>query len=144
MIVQENTESCIVRLLEQGGQRRTGTGFFVAPGYILTCAHVVEPELGEPLVEFSVEHSTGSWQAMPEQCRPDGTADLALLRIPSTEHPCVLFSATAEPTDIVWTQGYVVKQGEIRLEPTTGEIEGERRAHLETVSPFILASISSC
>ena len=113
-VQEEKTAACIVRLIEQGGQR-TGTGFFVAPGYVLTCAHVVEPRAGEPVSQFSVEHSMGSWPSTPEQLRPDGTADLALLRVPSTEHPCVLFGAAVEPTDIVWTQGYIVKQEEIRL-----------------------------
>ncbi len=69
---------------------------------------------------------------MPEQIWPGARNDLALVKLPSINHPCILFGAAAEPMDPVWTQGYVSKQGEIRLEPVIGEIEGERRVRLES------------
>jgi hypothetical protein len=74
------------------------------------------------------------WECIPEQIGP-GENDVALIKVPTTEHPCVLLAAAAEPSDRVWTQGYVTKQGEIRLEPAMGEIEGERRARLEAGGP---------
>ena len=135
MNVQDRAESCIVRLVEDGGQKRSGTGFFVAPGYILTCAHVVQPLPDELPRQFKIESRHGEWQAVPQQWQPRDQADLALLAIASSEHPCVLFCATAEPLDRVWTQGYVSRQKEIRLEPALGEIEGERRARLEESGP---------
>jgi len=134
MTVQANTEACIVRLVEEG-RRRTGTGFFVAPGYVLTCAHVVEPTTNNPPSRFSVESKGGTWEAMPEQWRPGEFQDLAVLRTPANDNPCVLLGAAAEPTDPFWTQGFVSAQGELRLEPATGEIEGERRSRLETGGP---------
>jgi len=36
----ELLHNCIVKVVDPQGSR--GTGFFVAPGLILTCAHVVE------------------------------------------------------------------------------------------------------
>jgi hypothetical protein len=129
------TEACIVRLAEDGGQGRIGTGFLVAPGYVLTCAHVVEPPSGTEQRQFVVESRYRTWQCLPEQRRPGGQADLALIGIPWTDHPCVLMGAAAEPTHPVWTQGFIRKQGEIRLEPAIGEIEGERRARLDIGGP---------
>src|SRR5580704_11024339 len=115
MTVQANTEACIVRLVEKGRQR-IGTGFFVAPGCVLTCAHMVEPATGNPPSSFSIESKHGNWEAMPEQWRPGEFQDLAILRIPANDNPCVLLGAAAEVTDTVWIQGYVSAQGETRLE----------------------------
>lgn len=121
-----------MRLSEVGGRLRTGTGFFVAPGHVITCAHVVEPDDDSRASSFTIQGDFGTAEAAPEELRPNGLADLALFRIDEKNHPVVLLSGAAEVGDPVWTQGFVSQQNEIRLEPAAGEIEGERRAKLET------------
>jgi hypothetical protein len=134
MIPQKILEACVVKLSEVGGKGRTGSGFFVAPGHILTCAHVVESDTGQQC-PFRVEGDFGTTEAMPERLRPDGLADLAILQISTKDHPIVLLGGVAEIGDPVWTIGFVTRQNELRIEPSAGEIEGERRARLETGGP---------
>jgi hypothetical protein len=131
----DRVQECTVRISETEGHGRNGSGFFVAPGYVLTCAHVVEPEADGNPSEFDVESHFGRWRVCPESWRPSSNSDIALLPVPLKEHPCVLFGAAVEPRDQVWSSGFLNRQGEIRLEPVTGEIEGERRARLEVGGP---------
>ena len=131
MSIFDRVRDCTVRISEIGDKGRTGTGFFVAPGCVLTCAHVIEPSPNGQPGEFNIESQFGHWRSTPEAWRPASHSDIALLSITSTAHPCVLFGATAEPRDPVWSQGFIDRQGEVRLEPFIGEIEGERRARLQ-------------
>src|SRR5206468_1691762 len=85
--------ACTVRI--STSTRKTGTGFFVAPGRVLTCAHVVgEPDGRQPLIDVA-------WRGQGEEGRiekmlpdpiPRGNIfpDLALLKIGRNDHPCVL------------------------------------------------------
>lgn len=76
---------CTVRV-EQG--QRQGTGFFVAPGLVVTCAHVVETtDSQSPAVTFSWQEQT--YQAQLEKIYDSSYPDLALLRTALQEHPCV-------------------------------------------------------
>jgi len=70
-----------------------GTGFFVAPGLVVTCAHVV-PEIPDRRVV--VWYGTQDYTAEVLVCRPPDAQeknyshpDVALLRVPLTDHPCV-------------------------------------------------------
>jgi superfamily II DNA or RNA helicase/tetratricopeptide (TPR) repeat protein len=101
---------CTVRV--SGRTRgRHGTGFFVAPGLILTCAHVVGDD--------DVASVKARWQDEPMSAAlikrvPDLPArstvallpDLALLRVASTEHPCVLLDQSMQLTDRLYSYGY--------------------------------------
>jgi Trypsin-like peptidase domain len=99
MTIFDRVRDCTVRISEADNKGRSGTGFFIAPGYALTCAHVVEPPGNNPPSEFEVESRFGTWRVRPEMWRPASNSDLALLPIPSTSHSCVLLGAAAEPRD---------------------------------------------
>ncbi|MGY4155517.1 hypothetical protein ACVINW_001359 [Bradyrhizobium sp. USDA 4461] len=122
MDLQETITGCTVRIVEKGG-KRFGTGFFVAPGLIVTCAHVVEPDGGP--TSFAISGKFGNAEAVAEQCRPSGLADLALLRIGLEDHPVVLLGGALEIGDPVWTLGFVSHGKETRLVPSSGTHEGE-------------------
>lgn len=45
-LLEDLLQQCTVKIIIPGGW---GTGFFVAPAWILTCAHVVQEAKGEPV-----------------------------------------------------------------------------------------------
>ncbi|MEO3867562.1 trypsin-like peptidase domain-containing protein [Nonomuraea sp. B12E4] len=97
-----------VALRGNGGE---GTGFFVAPRLVLTCAHVVAKP-GDPLPGAV----TGTWgevelelEVLPRFHRPGSHngPDLALLRSPiDLEHACPRLGAGVAPGDELWIFGY--------------------------------------
>ena len=91
-----------VRITSKSGQ---GTGFFVAPGLILTCAHVVDGALIPPsLIEilWQGQTSPATLYASPKT----NNLDLALLQVNISHHPCVLLHAGAEPFSKLYSYGY--------------------------------------
>jgi hypothetical protein len=84
---------------------RIGTGFFVAPGQVLTCAHVIAPPASRP-----PETVAGQWGAIPiefqvTQFMPDD--DLALLTmVGQLDHPVACAAAPMEPGDELWACGH--------------------------------------
>lgn len=115
-----NLREYTVRL--QGADDELGTGFFVAPGLILTCFHVVKASRAQnrPIV--------GWWQnqkyiATIERL-PDSEVDLALLRlddIPHT-HPCLRLDEFICVGDELYTFGYTREY--LNGEPATFVYEG--------------------
>ena len=94
---------CTVKLTVRGGH---GTGFFVAPGLILTCAHVVK-EAGTTPIKVRWQHQHDFAEATIERSLPD--SDIALLRCsppPNTNVPCVLLDTAVEPRDPLYLFGY--------------------------------------
>ena len=91
-----------------------GTEFFVAPGLVLTCAHVVgnvSSALGSslPTVRGLWRDQPLELQVVPEWFLPkdDGGPDLALLRIVGeVTHPVAAMAGIAEPGDDLWAYGY--------------------------------------
>lgn len=82
-----------------------GTGFFVAPGLVLTCAHVVETaQKGNIPIEITWNDriTTAQIHAFRNVSYPD----LALLHITFSDHPCVLFNGEAEPFGELYSYGY--------------------------------------
>jgi vWA-MoxR associated protein C-terminal domain/Trypsin-like peptidase domain/vWA-MoxR associated protein middle region (VMAP-M) 1 len=53
----EDYEKSIARIFDKEGKNVIGTGFLVAPGYVLTCAHVVLQAIGVQKEQFA-EHQT--------------------------------------------------------------------------------------
>ena len=110
---------CTVKLAQE--KHGWGSGFFVAPGYILTCAHVVK-DLGDKSIKVF-------WQKTGNPYVPDGQAatngeqvefleteakveglfpdpyDIALLKLtsPIPNHPCVCLDESAQPETSVRT-----------------------------------------
>lgn len=98
-------DSLTVRL-EQGNSK--GTGFFVAPGLVLTCAHVVEQSnevtcwFGETSIKGKVIKSFLKDEKYPDARYPD----IGLVEIKTTDHLCVLFGESLEIGDDLYTYGY--------------------------------------
>jgi len=87
---------------------RTGTGFFVAPGKVLTCAHVVGAnyQLGDNV--------TLKWMWNQEliarvvELLTDGSGDIAILELvdASISHPCVHILAPTNIGDDLYGYGF--------------------------------------
>src|SRR5207249_2692954 len=105
-----------VRVYVEG--ERTGSGFFVGPGTVVTCKHVlqsidfdqagavglirIEGLNGEPYVVRQVRHVS-----------PNKVEDLAVLRVdPANGHPCVLLDQGLNPGDDIHTFGYTALHNE--------------------------------
>ncbi|WP_157165040.1 trypsin-like peptidase domain-containing protein [Streptomyces typhae] len=117
------TRAALVELRPEGGDGMWGTGFFVAPGWILTCAHVLAPHLGkDPGTPFLVR-GDGLAGGEPRAARLEAwlldddprapvppERDLALVRlIDEVSHPSVWLSD--RPARL---PGQVVVEGHVR------------------------------
>ncbi|NJN03416.1 MAG: hypothetical protein HC816_13605 [Leptolyngbyaceae cyanobacterium RM1_1_2] len=107
--LEDLLQQCTVKL-SLSGQPDWGTGFFVAPGLILTCAHVVRKA-----ADLQVTVSCPAWQqplsAVVKAKADNGkTLDIALLELLELlrDHPCVLLDE--EPVAIgqaLYSYGYL-------------------------------------
>jgi len=93
--LQQRLRECLVQLDPDEHGSGGGSGFFVAPGYVLTCAHVAQRAADQAI--------SGSWQGTPLRGRvryasaPPGAMDrlwpmpdLAVVRLDAAPaHPCV-------------------------------------------------------
>jgi HEAT repeat protein/DNA polymerase III delta prime subunit len=102
--VENLLQQCTVKLSLPGGW---GTGFFVAPEWILTCAHVVKMAKGEPIrVRWQMQQNCS--QAVVEELRPN-PYDLALLRVTlptDANPPCVYLDGAIQSRDPLYLFGY--------------------------------------
>jgi hypothetical protein len=107
-----------------------GTGFFVAPGFILTCAHVVDAAQKQ---STAIEVHWGSQiiSAHIEEFRDTPYPDLALLRANLPTHPCVLLRGGAEPFSQLYSYGYPDNDPESAASSVTFESEGWAGRHQE-------------
>jgi len=92
-----------------------GTGFFIAPGTILTCAHVVDgaQKAGKAVTAFWDNHSYAvNIQNLLSELHPVlqlQYPDLALLtsdELATTGHPCVYFHTEVHLDDKMYCYGY--------------------------------------
>lgn len=116
MSLYELLRQCTVRV-SVPKKIRHGTGFFVAPGMILTCAHMVEDAQTNEVEVY--------WQDQPHpaqsiKCQED--YDLALLCVNVSDHPCVYLHDEPMLRDPVDSYGYsdTFPHGDT----ITGECEG--------------------
>lgn len=96
---------CTVRLhIPRDGSQ--GTGFWVAPGLVLTCAHVVETAQAQSApVEITGDGRTVSGQIVAFLPKP--YPDLALLRCNELQnHPCAYVHADIALQDRLYSYGY--------------------------------------
>ena len=113
--LEDLLQKCTVKLTLPG-RTGWGTGFFVAPNWILTCAHGVQAAKGE-LVQ--VRWQSQELEATVERSLPD-PYDLALLRLtpsPDANLPCVYLDEAIQSRDPLCLFGY----------PDEGDREGEPR-----------------
>ena len=105
--MDELLQNCTVRLNSNG---RQGTGFFVAPGLILTCAHVVKGKYDKSdEIDVFWASSSQSYTAQIKNLKSDNDSDLALLKLncDGLEHPYVcLDDSYPELKDKLYTFGY--------------------------------------
>jgi tetratricopeptide (TPR) repeat protein len=113
---QELVEKCTVYVSVGQGH---GTGFFVAPGRVLTCEHVVR-HLPDAQLLF-VTWSGKKFQAKVE--RPKSEFDLALLQLnePIPEHPCAFIGENPNIDDFLYSFGY---PNDFQGDPVTFRYEG--------------------
>ncbi|TMD47729.1 MAG: trypsin-like peptidase domain-containing protein, partial [Chloroflexi bacterium] len=96
---------CTVRILSNSA---SGTGFFVAPGLILTCAHVIAnaQQGGMQKLPVKVFWKGQEYSAQVSVSRDAPYPDLALLQASISDHPCVLLHGGAEPFSELYSYGY--------------------------------------
>ncbi|MBE9129375.1 MULTISPECIES: HEAT repeat domain-containing protein [unclassified Coleofasciculus] len=102
--LEELLQQCTVKLTLPGGW---GTGFFVAPEWILTCAHVVQEVKGEP-VRVRWQKQENWAKGVVERSLPE-PYDLALLRVTppaDANPPCVYLDVTIQSRDSLYLFGY--------------------------------------
>jgi hypothetical protein len=99
----ELLHDCIVKVVDPQGSQ--GTGFFVAPGLILTCAHVVEAAQKQK-IPVEISWNGQKIAAQIQEFRDVSYPDLALLQVNVSNHPCVLLQGGAEPYSKLYSYGY--------------------------------------
>jgi hypothetical protein len=114
---------CTVRI-DIAGQPK-GSGFFVAPGHVVTCSHVLEsldltaPEAIAAIGVSDVEGVPYAVEAVPTN---EPAEDLAVLRVaPSYNHRCVLLIPGLRMFDRFVTFGYPERRREGVARPLTSE-----------------------
>ncbi len=111
---------------------KLGTGFFVAPRQILTCAHIVtgvEIDGSGLTVEYDGRKLDVTFVVLP--INPE-YPDLALVTVKETEHPCVELATDDEPKtgDDLYAYGYPPDQR--NGESVTVEYEGRARPYQDS------------
>ena len=102
------------------GKAGHGTGFFVAPGLIITCAHVVrDVQLGSHQAE--VHWNSQRYSAQLTKYLSD--TDLALLHVNLADHPCVFLDEEVLPFDNLYSYGY--PDDHANGDPATFTLEGK-------------------
>lgn len=98
---------CTARVSDRQSSGERGTGFFVAPGLLLTCAHVVKASW-DRTDSVLVEWEGRSYTATIEQCLNEEYPDLALLKIEQKvgSHPCVYLHESVDLGDKLYSYGY--------------------------------------
>lgn len=102
----EELREYTVRIQASG---KSGTGFFVAPGLILTCAHVVtEGDERRSIAPIKVYCQNIEYTASISQLPTSNNIDLALLKLdePIPEHLCVSLDESISNGDFLYSFGY--------------------------------------
>jgi tetratricopeptide (TPR) repeat protein len=114
-----------------------GAGFFVAPGRVLTCAHVVgeHPEV-TVIWDGGARRATACPEAVlrdggwPIPDLDDGYPDVAVLSVDLDGHPCVGLDEDIPTTgDFFQTYGYPDEGGSVVLTPATLTYRGLKAEH---------------
>ena len=102
--LEQLLQRCTVKL-SIPGKMGWGTGFFVAPGLILTCHHVVQ-DAGNGKVQVCWQNQEDFAEAVIERSLPE--FDLALLQFspPVADLPCVYLDESFQADDSLYTYGY--------------------------------------
>lgn len=100
--MEEDLRRCTVRL---GTKENGGTGFFVAPGRILTCTHVVKAiEAEGDAVDAWWENKVFATEIL--ETLPPAYPDLSLLGVELAGHPVVRLDTNLSLGDRLYSYGY--------------------------------------
>jgi hypothetical protein len=124
--IYERLQLCAVKIGRPTAAQQ-GTGFFVLPGLLLTCRHVVVGADGRPLANIPIRTSLGK-EINVRDCKISATPDpdLALLSVDLRDHACVLLDRTVNPDSPLFGYGFPATSAIVRGEPVTGKAEGWR------------------
>ena len=117
---------CTARLVVNSGAEY-GTGCFVAPGYLITCAHVVN-EAYQDHGRIDALWDGQKYAATIEKITSQAYPDLALLKIDGiSDHPCAYLYGAISLGNNLYTYGYPAdfSQGEPATFAYEGQHEGE-------------------
>lgn len=131
--LEDLLRACVVRV--EGGPR-PGAGFFVAPGRILTCVHVVgdasDISVWWPASDKAARLPATRIERFRNQPRPipalaEDYPDVALVTLNFLDHPCVAL----EPnwplmTDRFQTYGFPIEGGAVDLTPAVMTYRGKK------------------
>jgi hypothetical protein len=104
---------CIVKVESDNS---VGTGFFISPGIILTCSHVIDGENKDKAVQITWKGV--QYSAFIVNITEVDYPDLCVLSLKDKiDHPCVLLDEEIEVGDNVYTYGYTseYKEGDSAL-----------------------------
>ena len=114
MLIEELREYT-VRIQAEG---KPGTGFFVARGLILTCAHVVTDNNRQQIASVKVYWQNREYTAVVDQLPDNSNVDLALIKLNESipQHACVSLDDSLSNGDSLYSFGYAAEypQGEPR------------------------------
>ena len=99
-------KDCTVRISRDGGKKHDGSGFFVAPQLILTCAHVCQQAKGK---QIYIHWKEKPYPVNVKFCSEDiDIIDLALLELSdlTIDRPHVYLDETVEIGDELFNFGY--------------------------------------
>ena len=103
--IQDFLIDCTVRVEVSG---RRGTGFFIAPGLVLTCAHVIEDaKSGDyPPSEVDVHWGGQRYEARVIRYGASPSPNLAVLETDLKDHPCAYLFESFRPDDTLYVCGF--------------------------------------
>lgn len=130
----DSLHKCTVRVVVEKPEGETwGTGFFIARGWVLTCAHVVvagDGRAADCIRIISEDGSTADVTIESEHLYAGDYPDLALLRLDLgrypeyQDHPVVTLHPAVKPHDEVYTYGYGETKTRRPGASMTAEVEG--------------------
>ena len=122
--LEQLTEVCTVRIRTSGPKHGHGTGFFIAPGYIITCAHVVRHVAEREIFVLARKNGREAPAKLVHSFLPE--VDLAILQVNSKfTSSCVYIGNDINSRDHCFTFGYTdLEYGNPDGDPVTLECEG--------------------
>ncbi len=100
--LEDLVRRCTVRVVTS---TESGTGFFIAPGLIVTCAHVIEG-INQRQKPVEISWGTQAYTAHIWRATAPSQSDLALLRVDILGHPCAYLQGSMEIREPLYAYGY--------------------------------------
>lgn len=103
--LQDYLVGCVVRIETSVGG---GTGFFIGPGLVATCAHLVEDQANGdyPLSTVDIVRGRERYTAKVIRYAASPNPDLAVLEVDITDHPCAYLFEPVRADDALYVCGF--------------------------------------